>query len=364
MRRFDPVAVPLKTNYAAGWRTIGERLENEMNLSTTYLDLPLKNPIVASASPLSHTLDGIKRLEDAGAAAVVMYSLFEEQTSQQMQLVEKYRASYDIEDDREVLRYFANLNDYNIGPDEYVEQLHQAKAATQIPIIGSLNVTSQGAWLDSAHALEQAGADALELNVYYVPTRLRMTGAQVEQRFTEVLKAAKQRIHIPVAMKLTPFLSAPADVARQLSEFGANGLVLFNRFYQPDINLESMTVMPRVSLSTSDELRLPLRWTAILYKKVRANLAISTGVHTHTDVLKGVMAGAQVTMMASALLQNGVTHIQTVLQDLAAWMDRHGYDDLSALRGRMSEMNVVVPEAFERGNYIQAIRNDSQLGYF
>ena len=335
-----------------------------MNLNTTYLGLALKNPIVASASPLSHTLDGIKKLEDAGAAAVVMYSLFEEQTSQRLKLAQKYRPSDDMDSDKEVLRYFPNVNDYSVNSEAYIEQVRQAKSASSIPIIGSLNVTSTGDWLDYAHWIEQAGADALELNVYYVPTKIRMTGARVEQRFVEVLKAAKQRVHIPIAMKLTPFLSAPGDVARQLSENGADGLVLFNRFYQPDIDLDSMTVMPRVTLSTSDELRLPLRWTAILYKQIRANLAITTGVHSHTDVLKALMAGAQVTMMASALLLHGVDHIQTVLRNLSAWLDRRGYDSLTMLIGSMSEMDVVAPEAFERGSYIKAISGDSQLGYF
>jgi len=335
-----------------------------MNLTTNYLGLTLKHPIVASASPLSHTLDGIKKLEDAGAAAVVMYSLFEEQTSQRLKLVEKYRLDYDIGESTEVLRYFPNINDYNVTPEEYLEQLRRAKEATHIPIIGSLNVTSVSDWLDYAHSIEQAGADALELNVYYVPAKTRLTSTQVEQRFVDVLQAVKQRVHIPIAMKLTPFLSSPADVARQLAEKGVDGLVLFNRFYQPDIDLGTMTVVPRISLSTSDELRLPLRWTAILYNHVRTSLAISTGIHTHTDVLKALMAGAQTTMMASALLQYGVEHIQNVLHDLGLWLDEHGYENISSLIGRMSEMDVAVPEAFERGSYIKAISTDSRLGYF
>ena len=263
-----------------------------------------------------------------------------------------------------MVRYFPNINDYNVSSELYAEQLQQAKNVTDIPIIGSLNVTSVGDWLDYARDIEQAGADALELNVYYVPAQTRMTSVQVEQRFVAVLQAAKQRVQIPIAMKLTPFLSSPADLARQLVESGADGLVLFNRFYQPDIDLETMKVVPSVSLSTSAELRLPLRWTAILYKRIHASLAISTGIHTHTDVLKALMAGAQVTMMTSALLQHSVEHIQTVLGNLTAWLDRRGYEGLTILMGCMSEMDVVAPEAFERGNYIKAISSDSQLSYF
>ena len=271
-----------------------------MNLSTRYLGLQLKHPIVASASPLSHTVDGIRKLEDAGAAAVVMYSLFEEQIGQHMNVATKYQTDSDPDEYHEVLGYFPNPHDYATRPEAYVEQIRQAKAAVEIPIIGSLNVTSPGEWVEYARWIQQAGADALELNVYYIPAKTRLTGSQVEQRIVEVLVEAKKCVTLPVAIKLTPYLSAPADVARRLSECGADGLVLFNRFYQPDIDLDTMLVTPRISLSTSADLLLPLRWTAILYKRVHSDLAISTGVHTHEDVLKAMMAGARVTMMASA----------------------------------------------------------------
>jgi len=328
-----------------------------MNLTTQYLGLTLAHPIVASASPLSHTLDGIKALEDAGAAAVVMYSLFEEQMGQRLKLVEKYVAQPDPEDYAEIARAFPNPNDYAVQPEQYVEQIRAAKAAVDIPIIGSLNVTSAGDWVEYARAIEQAGADALELNVYYVPAKTRMTGAQVEQRLVDVLVEAKRSVRLPIAMKLTPYLSSPGDVARNLAEHGASGLVLFNRFYQPDINLETMQLMPRVSLSTSDELRLPLSWTSILYKRIRADLAISTGVHTHEDVLKGLMAGAKVTMMASALLQHGPEHIKTVLRKVNRWLDKRGYENLSVLQGCMSQMDVNLPEAAERAGYIKSLNS-------
>jgi dihydroorotate dehydrogenase (fumarate) len=328
-----------------------------MNLTTTYLGMTLQHPIVASASPLSHTPDGIQKLEAAGASAVVMYSLFEEQMGQRLKLAQKYVTHPDQVDYAEIANLFPNPNDYAVRPEVYVDQIRVAKDRVDIPIIGSLNVTSTGEWLEYAHWIEQAGANALELNVYYVPTQTRIAGRDVEQRLVDVLVAVKDRVHIPIAMKLTPYLSSPADVARNLAEHGAEGLVLFNRFYQPDIDLETMQVVPRVSLSTSDELRLPLRWAAILYKRIRADLAISTGVHTHEDVLKGLMAGAKVTMMASALLRSGPGHIKGVLRDLNRWLDKRGYEDLTALQGCMSQMDVNVPEAAERAGYIKTLNS-------
>lgn len=328
-----------------------------MNLTTQYLGMTLTHPIVASASPLSHTPDGVKALEDGGASAVVMYSLFEEQMGQQLKLVEKYVAHPDPEDVLEFARMFPNPNDYTVQPEQYVEQIRVAKDAVDIPIIASLNVTSAGDWIEYARLIEQAGADALELNVYYVPAKTRLTGAQVEQRLVDVLLEARRNLRLPISMKLTPYLSAPADVARNLAEHGAGGLVLFNRFYQPDIDLETMQVVPCISLSSSAELRLPLCWTAILSKHIRADLAISTGVHTHEDVLKGLMAGAKVTMMASALLQHGPGHINKVLRDLNQWLDERGYEDLSALQGCMSQMDVNLPEAAERAGYIKSLNS-------
>jgi dihydroorotate dehydrogenase (fumarate) len=328
-----------------------------MNLTTRYLGMTLKHPIVASASPLSHTLDGIKLLEDSGAAAIVMYSLFEEQMGQRLKLAYKYVAHPDREDFAEIARAFPNPDDYATQPEAYVEQIHAAKEAVGIPIIGSLNVTSVGDWLEYARWIEQAGANALELNVYYVPAQTRATCAQVEQRLLDVLTEAKKKVHLPIAMKLTPYLSAPADVARNLAERGADGLVLFNRFYQPDIDLDVMQVLPRISLSTSHELRLPLHWVSALYKRIRADLAISSGVHTHEDVLKGLMAGANVTMMASALLKHGPSHIKKVLREVNRWLDQRGYDDLAVLQGCMSQMDVSLPEAAERAGYIKSLNS-------
>jgi dihydroorotate dehydrogenase (fumarate) len=328
-----------------------------MNLTTRYLGMQLAHPIVASASPLSHTLDGVKLLAQAGASAIVMYSLFEEQMGQHIHLAVKYHVEDDSAEYDEVVRYFPNMYDYNVGPEEYLEQIRRAKEAVDVPIIGSLNVTSAGDWVHYARWVEQAGADALELNVYYVPARMRITSPDVEQRFVDVLCEAKKRVRIPIAMKLTPYLSAPADLARRLSECGADALVLFNRFYQPDIDLGTLTVAPRIALSRSEELRLPLHWIALLYKRVRADLAITTGVHTYEDVLKGLMAGAQATMMASALLRNGPSHIRKVLRDVEGWLEQHNFDDLSGLIGCMSEMDVVANEAHERANYIKTLNS-------
>jgi len=329
-----------------------------MNLSTQYLGLKLAHPIVASASPLSHTLDGIKKLADAGASAVVMYSLFEEQLGEQTRIAAKY-VKQGAEDDpelyREVVREFPNPDDYAVRPTDYVEQIRQAKAEVQIPIIGSLNVTTAGDWIEYARWIEQAGADALELNVYAIAANTRVTGAAVDKRIVDVLVEAKKYVTLPIAIKLTPYLSSTADVARQLSEHGADGLVLFNRFYQPDIDLDSMMVRPRVVLSTSADLLLPLRWTAMLYKRVRSDLAVSTGVHSGEDVIKAMMAGAQVTMMASALLKHGLGHIKKVLHEVDLWARKRGYEDSSILIGSMSEMDVAKPEAFERAEYIKAI---------
>lgn len=293
-----------------------------MDLSTTYCGLALKNPIVPSAGPLSHTLDGMKRLEDNGAAAIVMYSLFEEQIAHEMMELDHY-LSYGTESFAEALTYFPESKDYNLGPEEYVELLHKAKTALGIPVIGSLNGVSTGGWVKFAKKIEEAGADALELNVYYIPTDQKLTGADVEDRYLEILHAVKSTVKIPVAMKLSPFFSSMANMAARLDSAGADGLVLFNRFYQPDINLETLEVTPNVNLSTSHALRLPLRWIAILHGRVKASLAATSGIHTAEDVLKMLMAGADVTMMCSSLLRHGPEHIREVLSGLDQWMLEH-----------------------------------------
>lgn len=327
-----------------------------MDLSTKYCGLALKNPIVPSAGPLSHTLDGMKRLEDNGAAAIVMYSLFEEQIAHEMMELDHY-LSYGTESFAEALTYFPESSDYNLGPEEYVELLHKAKSALGIPVIGSLNGVSTGGWVKFAKKIEEAGADALELNVYYIPTDQKLTGADVEDRYLEVLHAVKSTVRIPVAMKLSPFFSSLANMAGRLDAAGADGLVLFNRFYQPDINLETLEVTPNVNLSTSHALRLPLRWIAILHGHVKASLAATSGIHTAEDVLKMLMAGADVTMMCSSLLRHGPQHIREVLSGLDQWMLEHEYVSVSQMRGSMSQKSIADPAAFERANYMKALNS-------
>jgi dihydroorotate dehydrogenase (fumarate) len=325
-----------------------------MSLSTNYLGIALKNPIVASSSPLSHNVDSIRRLEDAGAAAVVMYSLFEEQITFDSLYVDYYLRS-GANSYAESLSYFPEMEDYNVGPDEYMNLIRQAKEAVDIPIIGSLNGVSVGGWTNYAALVEDAGADALELNVYYVPTDVALTGAEVEEIYLDLLRQVRSTVSIPVAMKLSPFFSSTANMAKRLVEEGANGLVFFNRFYQPDLNLETLEVAPRLVLSNSNELRLPLRWVAILYGRVLADLAITSGVHTAEDVLKGLMAGAKVTMMASELLQHGIRRIEEVLSEIEVWMNEREYESVAQMIGSMSQQHCAEPAAFERANYMKIL---------
>ena len=325
-----------------------------MDLSTTYLGLKLKNPIIPSASPLSHTIDSMKRLEDAGAAAVVMYSLFEEQIAHEAAELDHY-LNYGKESFAEALTYFPEAHEYNIGPDEYVELVRKAKQALTIPVIGSLNGISTGGWIGYAKRIAEAGADALELNVYYIPTDPDVTSSDVEDRYLEVLNAVRHTVNIPVAMKLSPFFSSMAHMAKRLENAGANGLVLFNRFYQPDIDLEALEVRPNVTLSSSNAMRVPLRWIAILHGRVKMSLAATNGIHTAQDVIKMVMAGADATMMCSALLKNGPVHITHVLSDLNQWMLEHEYISIQQMKGSMSQKAVADPSAFERANYVKAL---------
>ncbi len=330
-----------------------------MDLSTTYLGLKLKNPIVPSASPLSYSLDSMKRLEDAGASAIVMYSLFEEQIAHEAAELEHYLA-YGTESFAESLSYFPEAQDYNLGPEEYVEHVHKAKGALGIPVIGSLNGITTGGWIDYARKIEQAGADALELNVYYIPTDPKLTSQAVEDRYVEVLRAVRESVKIPVAMKLSPYFSSFAQMAHRLDQAGAQGLVLFNRFYQPDIDLEALEVKPNVILSTPQALRLPLRWIAILHGRIKASLAGTSGIHTAEDVLKIVMAGADVAMMCSALLKHGPGHLRQVIGDLQSWMLEHEYVSISQMKGSMSQRSVADPSAFERANYTKALQSFKQ----
>jgi len=326
-----------------------------MDLTTSYLGLKLKNPIVPSAGPLSHSLDSMKKLEDAGAAAVVMYSLFEEQIAHDTAELNHY-LSYGTESFAESLTYFPEVGDYNLGPEEYVELVRKAKESLSIPVIGSLNGITSGGWTDYARKIQQAGADALELNVYYISTDPDIPAAEVEDRYAEVLHAVKRAVSIPVAMKLSPYFSSFANMARRLDNAGVNGLVMFNRFYQPDIDLEELEVLPNVILSTPQAIRLPMRWIAILHGRLKASLAASSGIHTAEDVIKMLMVGADVTMMCSVLLRHGPGHITKVLEEIRRWMIDHEYVSLTQMKGSMSQKSVADPAAFERANYMKAIQ--------
>ena len=325
-----------------------------MSLATTYLGLNLKNPIVASSSPLSHSLDGIRRLEDANASAVVMYSLFEEQITLDSLYVDHYLCS-NTNSHAEALSYFPEMDRYNVWPDEYVDLIRRAKESCDIPIIGSLNGVSIGGWTNYAGLIEDAGADALELNIYYVPTSLEMTGREIEDMYIDLLRQVKRAVTIPVAIKLSPFFSSVANMSKRLVHHGADGLVLFNRFYQPDLDIERLEVTPRLVLSNPNELRLPLRWVAILYGRLATDFAITTGIHAAQDVLKGLMAGAKVTMMASELLQHGVGRINDILEVLIAWMSEHEYESVTQMIGSMSQQYCAEPAAFERANYMKVL---------
>lgn len=327
-----------------------------MNLTTNYMGMMLRHPIVPSASPLSEGLGGIRALEDAGAAAIVMHSLFEEQINEENHLLDHY-LSYGIESFGEALSYFPDMHAFLIGPDEYLNLLSRAKEAVDTPIIGSLNGVSSGGWVEYARKIEQAGADGLELNVYFISTDPHLTGAEVERMYLDVLQDVRRSVSIPGAMKLSPFFSATANMAHRLAGAGADALVLFNRFYQPDFDLERLEVVPHLVLSNSDELRLPLRWIAILYDRIQVDFAITSGVHTHLDVIKGVMAGAKVTMMASELLQNGVGRIGEILEEMARWMEEREYESVAQMRGCMSQMAVAEPAAFERANYMKVLHD-------
>jgi dihydroorotate dehydrogenase (fumarate) len=327
-----------------------------MDLTTNYLGMVLKNPIVVSSSPLSHNVDSIRRLEDAGAAAVVMYSLFEEQIGFDSYYID-YHLTQGIDSYAESISYFPDMQNYNIGPDEYMKLIRRAKETVDVPIIGSLNGTSVGGWTDYAVLIEEAGADALELNVYYLPTNIEISGLEVERLYLEILSAVREVVTIPVAVKLSPFFSSTANMASRLANQGADGLVLFNRFYQPDFDLENLEVGPRLVLSTSDDLRLPLRWVAILYGRLSVDLAITSGIHTSQDAIKGLMAGANVTMMASELLQNGLRRIGQVLNELTTWMNDHEYESVVQMIGAMSQKHCAEPAAFERANYMKMLQS-------
>jgi dihydroorotate dehydrogenase (fumarate) len=324
------------------------------DLSTRYLGLSLASPLVASASPLSESLDAIRGMEDAGAAAVVMHSLFEEQLDVESVHLDRH-LSQGGESYAEALGYFPDLQKYNLGPDGYLEHIRRAKAAVDIPIIGSLNGVSTGGWIEFSRKIEQAGADALELNIFYVPTDPALSGAQVERMYVDLVRDVKASVSIPVAVKLGHAFSALANLARQLDGVGADGLVLFNRFYLPDFDLERLEVTPRLALSSPYEVLLRLHWVAILYGHVKADLGVTGGVHGSAQVLKSMMAGARVAMMTSALLQNGVAYFGRVRADLLDWMEQHEYASIAEMQGSMSYRSVAEPAAFERANYMKVL---------
>ena len=326
------------------------------DLTTTYLGLQLKNPLVASASPLSKNIDIVRRLEDAGASAVVMYSLFEEQITHESYEMDHY-LNRGTESFAESLSYFPDLDTYNLGPEPYLEHLHTIKQAVNMPVIGSLNGVSSGGWVQYARKIEQAGADALELNIYYLSTDPDLSSAELEEVYVKLVRDVRATVDIPIALKLSPFFTSIPHMAKRFVEAGANGLVLFNRFYQPDFDLEALGVIPHLELSTSHDVLLPLRWIAILYGRIQADFALTSGVHTAQDVLKAMMAGANVAMMASALLESGPEHLTHILADLQQWMDGHEYESISHMRGSMSQLAVAEPAAFERANYMKALNS-------
>lgn len=327
-----------------------------VDLTTTYLGLKLKNPLVASPSPLSEKVNNVKRMEEAGIAAVVMYSLFEEQIIHES-LELDYFLNRGTESFAEALTYYPNIGKYSLAPEKYIEILEKTKQAVNIPVLGSLNGVSTGGWIEYARKIQDAGADGLELNLYYLPADLKLTSSQLEDNYVKLVSDIRASIKIPMAIKLAPFFTALPNFASRLVEAGADGLVLFNRFYQPDLDLENLEVVPNLVLSNSDELRLPLRWIAILFGKVKADLALTTGVHTPEDAIKAIMAGANVAMTTSAILKRGTQAIVQILDGMEAWMTEHEYVSVQQMRGSMSQGSVADPAAFERANYMKVLNS-------
>lgn len=337
-----------------------------MDLTTTYLGLTLRSPlVVGAAAPLTEDIGPIKQMEDVGAAAVVLHSFFEEQLRQE-QLELHHHLTYGTESFAEALTYFPEPQIFHVGSDEYLNHIRKAKEMVDIPIIASLNGSTLGGWTHYAQQIEQAGADAMELNVYYIPTNMDMTGAEVEQNYIDILQAVKSEVNIPVAIKLSPFFSNMANMAKRLTDAGANGLVLFNRFYQPDIDIEALEVQSNVLLSTPQAMRLPLHWIAILYGRIAADLAATSGIHKAPDVLKMLMAGASVTMLVSVLLRHGIESLSEIEHGMRQWMEEHEYESVQQLRGSMSQRNCPDSSAFERVQYMKAIQSyqpDWKRGY-
>lgn len=328
-------------------------------LRTNYMGLDLRNPLVASASPLSENIEKLRALEDAGIGAVVMYSLFEEQIELEQHSLDLH-LSHSEDSYHEALSYFPELSTYHLGPSRYLDHLHKVKQALRVPVIGSLNGMSPGGWVSYAQRMEEAGADGLELNIYHLPTDPSLTGQQVEDEYVELVRQVRLNVSIPLAVKLSPFFSAPANIAAKLDAAGANALVLFNRFYQPDLDIENLTVTPGLELSTPGELRLRLRWAAILYGNINCDIAITGGIHAGTDLVKALMSGASVGMMTSALLRHGPRHAAVALREFHQWLDDHEYVSVNQMIGSMSQRNVADPAAFERANYLKVLGSYTQ----
>ncbi len=326
-----------------------------MDLKTTYLGLKLRNPLIASASPLSGTVNNLRRMEDAGIGAIVIYSLFEEQITKELQEMNQHLVR-GTESYAESLTYFPEPADVLVEPEEYVDHIRQAKSTVDVPVIASLNGHSEGGWVRYAKLLEDAGADALELNIYFLATDFATTSEQIEQRYLNILRSVKSMVKIPVAVKIGPYFSALAHMTKRLEEAGADGLVLFNRFYQPDIDIENLSVIPNVLLSTPQALRLPLRWIAILHGHLKMSLAATSGVHSAQDALKMIMVGADATMLCSVLLKHGIDHVDVILEDMRQWMQEHGYESIQQMKGSLSQKSCPNPEAFERANYMRALK--------
>ncbi len=327
-----------------------------MDLTTEYMGLKLKNPLVASASPLSYRLDQYKRMEDAGIAAVVNTSIFEEQIGREAFDVHQFSIQT-ADRFAESLSFTPEQPGYLLGPEEYLNHIRAAKNAVDIPVIGSLNGYTAGGWTKYAGDIQQAGADALELNIYFIPTDMNQTGEEIEKTYIEIVKEVKSHVTIPVAVKIAPYFSNMAHMAKRLDEAGADALVLFNRFYQPDIDLENLEVAPNLLLSTSYDIRLPLRWIAILYGKIKASLAATSGIHHANDVLKMMMAGADAAMLCSVLLKEGIEYAKTILAEMEEWMKLQEYESVKQMRGSMSQKSCEDPGAFERANYMRMLQS-------
>jgi dihydroorotate dehydrogenase (fumarate) len=329
-------------------------LSTIIDLKTKYLGLTLKNPLVASASPMCEEVANVRRMEDGGTSAVVLHSLFEEQIKLESEELDR-AISMAEERGAEATSHFPDMTGYNLGPEGYLNHIRKCKEAVRIPVIASLNGVSKGGWIDYSKEMQQAGADALELNIYYLPNDLDMSGAAVEHLYCDLVREVKANVQIPVAVKLGPYFSSMGNMARRLDAAGADALVLFNRFYQPDFDLEALEVVPNLILSSPHELLLRLHWIGMLYGNIKADLACTGGVHGATDVIKAMMAGARVAMMTSALLKKGINYLDTLVTEILIWMDQHEYSSIRQMQGSMSRRSVARTMAFDRANYMKVL---------